>query len=162
MAGINSASLRDEFDGDKADIDALRKEGQISKEADVVISGLCRLLGIVITIFLEMPTKKTGKNSSIPPSQSDKDETRKSPDQNRDTRTAQNSMTGENFQTTTIEEVSTVEVCDSCGTDLSDIEASAREQRVLRDNKFTVEEVKVDAENKGQPHVRCPNQGAFS
>ena len=79
MAGINSASPRDEFDGDKADIDALRKEGQISKEADVVISGLRRLLGIVITIFLETPTKKTSKNSSIPPSQSDKDETRKSP-----------------------------------------------------------------------------------
>ena len=31
MASINSASVRDEFDGDKADIDALRKEGQISK-----------------------------------------------------------------------------------------------------------------------------------
>ena len=161
MAGINSASLRDEFDGDKADIDALRKEGQISKEADVVISGLCRLLGIVITIFLETPTKKTGKNSSIPLSQSDKDETRKSPDQNRDTRTAQNSMTGENFQTTTIEEVSTVEVCDSCGTDLSDIEASAREQRVLRDNKFTVEEVKVDAENKDCPTCGARTKGRF-
>ena len=35
-------------------------------------------------------------------------------------------MTGENFQTTTIEEISTVEVCDSCGTGLSDIEPSAR------------------------------------
>ena len=161
MAGINSASLRDEFDGDKADIDALRKEGQISKEADVVISGLRRLLGIVITIFLETPTKKTSKNSSIPPSQSDKDETRKSPDQNRDTSAAQNSMTGENFQTTTIEEVSTVEVCDSCGTDLSDIEPSAREQRVLRDNKFTVEEVKVDAENKDSPTCGARTKGRF-
>ena len=68
MATVNSASLRDEFDGYKADIDAVRKEGQISKEADVVFSGLYRLLGIVITIFLETPTKKTGKNSSTPPS----------------------------------------------------------------------------------------------
>ena len=47
MATVNSASLRDEFVGYKTDIDALRKEGQISKEADVVISGLCRLLEIV-------------------------------------------------------------------------------------------------------------------
>ena len=31
-------------------------------------------------------------------------------------------MTNENFETTTVEEVSTVEVCDSCGTDLSDVE----------------------------------------
>ena len=57
---------------------------------------------------------------------------------NRDTSAAKNSMTGENFETTTVEEVSTVEVCDSCGTDLSDIEPSAREQRVLRDIKFTL------------------------
>ena len=161
MATVNSASLRDEFDGYKADIDAVRKEGQISKEADVVFSGLYCLLGIVITIFLETPTKKTGKNSSTPPSQSDKDETRKSPDQNRDTRAARNSMTSENFQTTTIEEVSTVEVCDSCGTDLSDIEPSAREQRVLRDNKFTVEEVKVDAENKDSPTCGARTKGRF-
>ena len=53
MASVNSASLRDEFDGYKADIDSLRKEGKISKEADVVFSGLCRLLGILIAIFLE-------------------------------------------------------------------------------------------------------------
>ena len=118
-------------------------------------------MGIVITIFLETPTKKTSKNSSIPPSQSDKDETRKSPDQNRDTRAAQNSMTSENFQTTTIEEVSTVKVCDSCGTDLSDIEPSAREQRVLRDIKFTVEEVKVDAENKDCPTCGARTKGRF-
>ena len=37
-------------------------------------------------------------------------------------------MTGENLQKTTVEEVSAVEVCNSCGTDLSDIEPSAREQ----------------------------------
>ena len=58
MASVNSASLRDEFDGYKADIDSLRKEGKISKEADVVFSGMCRLLGILIAIFLEKTTKK--------------------------------------------------------------------------------------------------------
>ena len=151
MLSVNSASLRDEFGGYKADIVSLRKEGKISNEADVVIGGLCRLLGIVIAIFLEMTTKKTSKNSSIPPSQSDKDETRKSPEKNRDTSAAQNSITGGNFQTTTVAEISIVEVCDSCCADRSDIEPSADEQRVLRDIKFTVEEVKVDAEIKDCP-----------
>ena len=28
-------------------------------------------------------------------------------------------MTGENFETVTVEEISTVEACDSCGADLS-------------------------------------------
>ena len=54
-------------------------------------------------------------------------------------------MTGENFQTTTVEEISTVVVCDSCVSDLSDIEQSAREQRVLHDIKYTVVEVRSDA-----------------
>ena len=47
-------------------------------------------------------------------------------------------MTGENFEKVTVEEISTVEACDSCGTDLSDIEPSAREQSVQLDIKYTV------------------------
>ena len=68
MGSVNRASLRDAFDGYKADIDSLRKECKISKEADVVFSGMCRLLGILIAIFLEKTTKNTSTNSSIPPS----------------------------------------------------------------------------------------------
>ena len=115
----------------------------------------------MIAIFLEKTTKKTSTNSSIPPSQTDKDETRKSSKKNRDTSAAENSMTGENFETTTVEEISTVGVCDSCGTDLSDIEPSAREQRVLHDFKFTVVAVKVDAEIKDCPECRARTKGRF-
>ena len=161
MACVNSASLRDEFDAYKADIASLRKEGKITKEVGVVLTGLCGLVEILIAVFLEKTTKKTSTNSSIPPSQTDKDETRKSSKKNRDTSAAENSMTGENFETTTVEEVSTVEVCDSCGTDLSDIEPSAREQRVLRDIKFTVVEVKADAEIKDCPECRARTKGRF-
>ena len=161
MASVNSVSLRDEFDGYKSDIFALRKEGKISIEADVVISGLCHLLGVVIAIFLEKVAKKTSKNFSIPPSQTDKDETKKSSKKIRDASAAQKLMTGENFQTTTVEEISTVEVCDNCGTDFSDIEPSAREQRVLRDIRFTVEEVKVDAEIKDCPMCSARTKGRF-
>ena len=64
-------------------------------------------------------TKMTSKNSSIPPSQTGKDETRKSLRKNRET-SARNSMTGENVETVTVEEISAVEACDSCGTDLSE------------------------------------------
>ena len=76
---VNSASLRDKFDGYKADIASLRKEGKTTKEIDVVFSGLCCLLAILIAILLEKTTKKTNKNSSIPPSQTGKDEIRKAP-----------------------------------------------------------------------------------
>ena len=47
-----------------------------AREADKIVDGSCRLLEILIAILLEMTTKKTSKISSIPSSQTDKDETR--------------------------------------------------------------------------------------
>ena len=161
MATVNSASLRDEFDVIKTDITSMRNEGKSTREADKIIDGSCRLLEMLIAILLEKTTKKTSKNSSIPPSQTDKDETKKSPRNNRDTSAAENSMTGENFKTITVEEISTVEVCDSCGTDLSDIEPSAREQRVLLDIEYTVKKYKVDAEIKDCPECHARTKGRF-
>ena len=67
MSTVNTASLRNEFNACKADIASLRKEGKISSEAYVVFTTLCRLLDILMVIFLEKKTKKTSKNSSIPP-----------------------------------------------------------------------------------------------
>ena len=60
-------------------------------------------------------------------------------------------MTDENFETVTVEEISTVEVCDSCGSDLSDVDPSAREERVLYDIRYTVKKIKVEAEIKDCP-----------
>ncbi len=77
MASVNGTSLREEFDAARARIAALRKAGRISHDVDAVIGVLCSLLGILIAIFLEKTTRKTGKNSSIPPSQTDKDNTGK-------------------------------------------------------------------------------------
>ena len=79
MPSVNSISLRDKFNVYKTDIVSLQEEGKISKEAGKVIKSLCLLLEIIIVIFFEKTTKKTSKNSSIPPSQTGKDETRKSP-----------------------------------------------------------------------------------
>ena len=160
MASVNSASLRDELDTYKADIALLRKEGKITKESDVVLTGLCCLVAILIAVFSKRG-QETNRNSSIPPSQTGKDETKKSSRKKRDTSAARNSMTGENFETVTVEEISTVEACDSCGTDLSDIEPSAREQRVLLDIKFTVQKLKVVADIKNCPECRVRSKGRF-
>ena len=55
-------------------------------------------------------TQETDKNFSIPPSQTDMDETRKCSKKIRDMGAAWYSITGENLQKITVEEVSTVEV----------------------------------------------------
>ena len=81
MTTVNRDSLRDDFDGYMADIDSLRTEGEITEKAAETITGLCDMMKLVMVVFLEKSTKKTSKktskNSSIPPSQTDKDETKK-------------------------------------------------------------------------------------
>ena len=162
MGSANSASLRDKFDGYKADIASLRKEGKITKEVDVVFSGLCRLLGILIAILFEKGDEK--RPARIPASlhrRPARMRLGRPPKKNRNTNAAEKSMTGENFETVTVEEISTVEVCDSCGTDLSDIEPSAREQRVQFDIKYTVKKLKVVGEIKDCPECRARTKGGF-
>ena len=70
-------------------------------------------------------------------------------------------MTSENLQKTTVEEVSTVEICNSCGIDLSDIEPSAREQCVLYDLEYGLVEKNVVAEIMDCPKFRARIKGRF-
>ena len=70
-------------------------------------------------------------------------------------------MTGESLQINTVEEVSTVEICNSCGGGLLGIEPSAREQRVLFDLEYRLVEKKVVAEIKVCPERRTRTKGRF-
>ena len=74
---------------------------------------------------------------------------------------ARNSMTSGNLQKTTVEEVSTVEICNSCGIDLSDIEPSTREQCVLYDLEYGLVEKNVVAEIMDCPKFRARIKGRF-
>ena len=161
MPSVNSISLRDKFNVYKTDIVSLQEEGKISKEAGKVIKRLCLLLEIIIAIFFEKTTKKTSKNSSIPPSQTGKDENGKISKKKRSMDAEQDLEASENFRTVTIEETSTVETCGSCGIDFSDIEPSDHEERVQVDIKFTVEKKKVTAEIKECPECRVRTKGRF-
>ena len=52
MATVNTASLRNEFEACKADIDSLRKEGEITEKADKAITDLCDMTAVMIAAFL--------------------------------------------------------------------------------------------------------------
>ena len=47
----------------------------MSRDVDAVFRILVTLLSILITVLLEKTTRKGAQNSSLPPSQTDKDET---------------------------------------------------------------------------------------
>ena len=161
MATVNCDSLRNEFDAKKADIDSHLKNGEITEDAYKSITGVYDMMEVMMAIFLEKKTKKNSKNSSIPPSQTDKDETKKPPRKPLDPNRNENSRTSENFETVTIEEVSTVETCGNCGNDLSDVEPSAREERVLFDLSYKLTKYRVEAEIKDCPECRSRTKGSF-
>ena len=75
MAFVNKASLREEFDHLKNQFNELQSENKLSTEANILFRSMIILFEVMISIFLEKKTKKNSGNSSIPPSQTNKDET---------------------------------------------------------------------------------------
>lgn len=75
MPTVNDKLLREQLQAAKDQIEALRKSGKVSPEADAVFRGLMRLLTLLLAVLLEKTTRKRSRNSSIPPSQMDADET---------------------------------------------------------------------------------------
>ena len=53
---------------------SLRAEGKVSDEVDGAIRVLFILLNVLIAVLLEKTTRKTSRNSGLPPSQTGKDE----------------------------------------------------------------------------------------
>ena len=81
--------------GVKADIDSHRKNGRITEDVyKSITSG--HMMDAVMALLLEKTTKKNSKNSSIPPSQTGKDETKKPPRKKSDTSKENESKAGSN------------------------------------------------------------------
>ena len=71
MPTVNDKSLRAELESAKEQVKVLRQSGKLSPEADALFRMLLTLLTLLLAVVLE----KTSRNSSIPPSQMDADET---------------------------------------------------------------------------------------
>jgi transposase len=161
MASIDKQSVRDEFEKAKAKFKMLADEGKISSEAVVLFNSFIMLLNIVLSIFLEKTTKKTSANSSIPPSQTEKDESftidKKSNGKGkRETIT----MAG---NTRTVETITTVpvEACHKCGKDLKKVKRHCVERRTRIDIIFEKTVEHVDAEVKQCPSCQTTIKGSF-
>ena len=75
MAYLDKKSLRDEFESLKNQFEELKSKEDVSSEIQMLVKSMIILFEVLITIFLEKRTKKTSRNSSLPPSQSEKDKT---------------------------------------------------------------------------------------
>jgi len=160
MPFVDKASLRNEFNSLKDQFEDLKSRQKVPAETQMLFKSMMVLFEVLITIFLEKTTKKNSKNSSLPPSQTGKDNTStnkrsngKGPKQN-----------GETFsQVKTTEKIKKAEVnfCTHCGEDLSDVRCCGTERRTLIDIFFEKRVLHVDAEIKDCPFCEEQTRGWF-
>jgi transposase len=158
MSSVNKQSLRQEFDQLKAKFDGLSNDGKISMEAAALFQAMIMLFELLITVFMEKTTRKNSRNSSIPPSQTNKDTT--STGTNGKGKKQNGALSG---NTRTLETVQVAEVkdCEFCGEALDDTPAIEYERRTKIDIIFEKMINHVDAEIKICPNCDMPNKGRF-
>ncbi len=158
MATIDKISVREEVDRLKIEFERLCSTGKVSPEIQMVMNSLLVVIGVILSVFLEKKTRKTSKNSSLPPSQTEKDETAK-PSSNRKGKKVNgeicNSRTKE---TITIAKVAT---CNVCGISLDSTPCNEHERRTKIDIVFEKVVEHVDAEIKQCPNCKSTTKGDF-
>ncbi len=137
MPAVNKQSIRDEVARLQSEMDSLSdKEGAINAEVKILMQSMFLVINLMLSIFLEKITKKNSENSSIPPSQTETDNSSlpesgsKGKGKNEDDHLAANTRTRET--TVTVE----VQTCDTCGEDLSDVPCAHHERRTKIDIIF--------------------------
>ena len=160
MSTINKQSLRDNFDHLKSDFERLSSTSKINKESLVLFKALFMLLDVMLAVFMEKATKKDNKNSSIPSSQTKKDETSTVIG----THTKGKKENGELIANTRTKEtikIAKVNECNRCGENLENTLCLEHERRTKIDIIFEKVILHVDAEVKECPHCKVKNKGLF-
>lgn len=165
MAGtIDKTSVREKLDEIKGSFQQRVKAGDVPEDLVFLFNNLFVLFDAVLSVFMEKKTKKTSKNSSIPPSQTEPDET--STDANQSTRSSskrkptKGSFSNQSEKIT--QRIIKVQSCENCGEDLSDLESEAIERRTKIDIIFYKVTAHNDAEIKTCPTCDTVNKGKFS
>ena len=153
MPRINKESLRDQFNEAKQSAQDLAAAGKVVPEVQFLITTLLLMMEMMIAVFMEKTTKKTSKNSGIPPSETsitDDDQALQKIRNSKGKPLKKHQFS--NSKTIETVEVIAVDFCDSCGTDLHDHPAEAVERRTRIDIYFEKKVEHQDIEIK-----TCPN-----
>ena len=74
MASVNKASLREEFAALKGQFERLCAAGKVTGETHALVQALLMLFELLMAVFMEKHTPKSSRNSSLPPSQTGKED----------------------------------------------------------------------------------------
>ena len=161
MASLDKTSVRDEVGRLKADFESLSTDGKVSPEILALLNSLFMIMELILSIFMERQTKKNSKNSSIPPSQTDKDESSLPPaGSNGKGKNIRNGVASNHSTKETIT-VATVTNCDVCGEPLDESPCTHHERRTKIDIVFEKVVEHVDAEVKQCPSCDATVKGRF-
>lgn len=161
MAVLDKQSFRDEFDNLKLEFKKLSSGKDMSAEARSLFKAMLMLFEVLMAVFMERKTKKDSKNSSIPSSQTQKDESSKITAGSKGKGPGQNGMQPSNTRTHTSVKTVKVTECATCGEDLSDGKCDGHERRTLIDIIFEKRVSHFDAEIKTCANCGEQTKGKF-
>lgn len=148
MATVDQKSVRDEIERIKNEFDRLSMEAKIPQESKLLFQSMLMLINLLISIFMEKTTKKNNKNSSIPSSKTDKDESSTGKTKTNGKEKKQGDATVNNTRTVETVTIASVTHCDICGQNLKDAACEHIERRTKIDIIFEKVIEHVDAEVK--------------
>ena len=160
MATIDKTSIREEVDRLKNDFERLCSEGKVSPETRVLMNSLLVVVDLILSIFLERKTRKNSKNSSLPSSQTPKDETSLSNSISNGKGLKVSGTIG-NSRTKETVKVAKAVTCDICGVALDNIPCKGHERRTKIDIVFEKVVEHVDSEIKKCPNCKATVKGHF-
>ena len=161
MASIDKTSVRNEVSRLKDDFEGLCATGKISSETKMLMSSLFMIVELMLSIFLERQTKKSSKNSSIPPSQTEKDDSSLPHPGTKGKGKHENGALASNTRINESVTVASVESCDVCGEALDEVPCTGHERRRKIDIVFEKVVEHVDAEIKQCPTCSSLVKGQF-
>ena len=154
MATVNKQSLREEFDALKAEFERLTAAGKMATESRALFQALLMLFEVLMAVFMERSTTKGKANSSLPSSQTPKDDdTATQPGANGKGK-SQNDVLSGNTRTVETVKIAPVTQCGTCGEDLSGTPCQGHERRTRIDIIFEKVVSHVDAEIKACPQCQ--------
>jgi len=161
MANIDKKSVRNEVDKVKAEFESLCESGKVSNEVKVLMNSMLMIMELILSIFLERQTRKNSKNSSLPPSQTGKDDTSLPPKDSHKKSKKENNTIANNVRVVETIALSKVHSCEICGEDLQQCPTQGVERRTKIDIIFEKVVDHIDAEIKQCPHCEAINKGTF-
>ena len=161
MATVNRHSLREEFERLKAEFEQLSAAGKMPTETRTLFNALLMLFEVLMAIFMEKTTSKGRRNSSIPPSQTDKDDSAATRPGAKGKGVKQNDARSRHSRTVITTEVAAVDACAGCGADLGDTPSRSKQRRTRIDILFEKVVHHVDAQVKDCPRCRQRTTGRF-